>query len=615
MAKQIIEDNVWRSRLSSANRYHDQWESLFKCKILEKYYEGFQWEAQRQLDFSPYVINKVYETIQIKIAEFVPTFIKYLVQARPANSDFNLEGAAASSQLKEDVLNTIVWDARLNFHEEVELAYKDSFFRFGMMEVGYAADWIINPNVPKALLNKDADRQSQNRGGRRGPIPEELPVNERIYFKHIGARRFRVGGLDNKYLARCGWYGYFEWVDRDELLSMKGIMNRDKVETASIFAPDRDSSASDSQDETSDFDPDKRKTNAVKIWHIWETRSKQRLIILDAPTVTIFQRKYERGQLFDLRPDRRLLTEGFYPIPPVFHWLSPQDEINEIRDQLRNHRRRFVRKFQVLTGAITDTELEKFETGPDGALVKVDRENAIVPIENADLGTALTEAVQTSGDDLNQISGTSAEVRGVADRTTATQANIISQRSSVRGQKERDRFTAWLIGIGREVLLLVRDKFTIGTWAKLTSDPEENFLGEVKENSAAYKWVTTEDLRDGYDFNVDLDVTSMSVTAQQDEKQKFIEFLTLSTQFPQLAMSPKLIREAAYRVGYRNESVIKEMQKMALFTRAGQMNQLMSGAGPQAQGPGIAQQVNQQATPPNIEQTRNQIQNQIGQTQ
>ena len=614
MAKQIIEDNIWKGRLSSANRYHDAWEALFKCKILERYYEGFQWQSQRQLDFSPYVINKVYETIQIKIAEFVPTFIKYLVQARPANSDFNLEGAAASSQLKEDVLNTIVWDARLNFHEEVELAYKDSFFRFGIMEVGYAADWILNPNAPRELLGKDTDRQSTNRQKRK-LVPEELPVNERIYFKHIGARRFRVGGLDNKYLARCGWYGYFEWVDKDELLSMKHLMNRDKIESASIWTGDKDfDSNAKGQEETSDFDPDRRKNNALKIWHIWETRSKQRLIVLDTPVVTIFQRKYEREQLFDLRPDRRLLTEGFYPIPPVFHWLSPQDEINEIRDQLRNHRRRFVRKFQVLEGTIDDSELEKFETGPDGALVKVKRENAIVPIENADLGTALTEAVQTSGDDLNQISGTSAEVRGVADRTTATQANIISQRSSVRGQKERDRFTDWLIGIGREVLLLVRDKFTVGTWAKLTSDPGETFLGSVQENEAAYRWVTTEDLRDGYDFNVDLDVTSLSATAQQDEKQKFIEFLTLTTQFPQIAMSPKLIRETAYRVGYRNEGVIKEMQKMALFTQAGQMNRLMAAAGPQSQGPGIAQQVNQQATPPNIEQTRNQLQNQIGQT-
>ena len=609
MPKQIVEDQLWKTRISSANRYHDSWESLFKCKVLEKYYEGFQWKSQRQLDFSPYVINKVYETIQIKIATFVPTFLKYLVTARPANSQLNLEGAAASSQLKEDVLNTIIWDNKLNFHEEVELAYKDSFFRFGLLEVDYAANWIINPNAPKPTLNKDVNRD-QNRSGKRF-IPPQLPVNERVYFKHIGARRFRVGGLDNKYLSRCGWFGYYEWVDRDELLSMPKLMNRDKIEGSVPYTVDRDWQA---DGETSDFDPDnKRKYNAIKIWHIWDNVTKMRLIVLDAPVATIWQKKFTRIPLFDLRPDRRLLTEGFYPIPPVFHWLSPQDEINEIRDQLRNHRRRFIRKFQYRTGSVDDEEVEKFETGPDGGLIRTNNENAIVPIDNADLGNAIAEATQTSGDDLNQISGTSAEVRGVADRTTATQANIISQQSSLRGNKERDRLVDWLSGIGREVLLITRDRFTIGTWAKLTTDPGEDFLGTIKENSAAYQWVTTEDLNDGYDFAIDVDVTSLSVAAQQDEKQKFIEFLTLTTQFPQIALSPKLIREAAYRVGYRNETMIREMQKMALFQQAGRMNQLMQQAG--ANGQQMAQGVNQQQTPSNIEQTRNQIQNQLGVSQ
>lgn len=600
MPKQIVDDQIWKPRLVAANRYYDSWAHLFKCNTLDKYYEGFQWKSQQQLDFEPYTINKVYETIQIKIAQFVPTFIKYLVQARPANSQYDLESAALSSQLKEDVLNTLIWDNRLNFHQEVELAYKDSFFRFGMLEVGYAADWVLNPNVPKPLLNKDVDPHTNNKSKVRNQ-PPELPINERIYFKHIGAKRFRVGGIDNKYLGRCGWVGYFEWVNKDELLSMK-LMNKDKVESAQVYNSIESGS-------TQDYNPETPKTDALKIWHIWDNKSQQRLIILDSPCITIYQKKFKRLPLFDLRPDRRLLTEGFYPVPPAFHWLSPQNEINEIRDQLRNHRRRFVRKYQAVEGAVVDAEKEKFETGPDGALVTVKRENAISAIDAPDLGQAIQEATATSDDDLNRISGTSAEVRGVADRTTATQANIVNQRASTREQKERDRFVDWLIGIGEEALLICREKFTIGTWARLTSGSGENFLGEIQDNQAAFQWVSTEDLNDGYDFRIDIDVTTLSVSSQQEEKRKYLEFLTLTTQFPQIALSPILIRETAYRVGYRNEKIIKEMQKMALLHMMG------ATSGQPGQGQQIAQQVNAQQTPNTMDQIRNQLQNQLGQTQ
>ena len=124
----------------------------------------------------------------------------------------------------------------------------------------------------------------------------------------------------------------------------------------------------------------------------------------------------------------------------------------------------------------------------------------------------------------------------------------------------------------------------LGVWARLTTTNKEDLFQEVQENKPAYQWVTSEDLNDGYDFRIILDVTSLSADSQQVEKQKFMEFLALTTQFPQIAMSPTLIREAAYRVGYRNEKVIKEMQKMALLHQLSiykcrHSNKVWAGAG------------------------------------
>ena len=66
MAKQLVEDSIWSQRLTAADKYYKEWEGLFKCEILDKYYEGFQWKSQSELKYNPYTINKIYETIQIK---------------------------------------------------------------------------------------------------------------------------------------------------------------------------------------------------------------------------------------------------------------------------------------------------------------------------------------------------------------------------------------------------------------------------------------------------------------------------------------------------------------------------------------------------------------------
>jgi hypothetical protein len=595
MPQQIVEDSIWKDRIEVANRLYKKWESQFACEVLEKYYEGKQWANPGTGSDRKYVINKIYETIQIKLDSFIPTFPRYLVFPRAGASDYDLETAAISAQLKQDVLNTIVSNENEVFSEEIGMAYKDSFFRFGVIEVGYAADWILNPNAPKPLLNTDTSKQTQKPKIKKEP--PELPVNERIYFKHIPARTFRIGGMDHKYLHRCGWCGYYEWVDKNDLLALRGLKNRSKLET--IVGYGETSSYSDNSDRPSG--------SYIKIWHIWDNKSKMRLVVVDSPCVTISEKKFKRLNLFDFRPDKSLITNSFYPIPPVYHWISPQDEINETREQLKNHRRRFVRKFQVLLGSVDDEEIEKFETGPDGALITVKRENAITPIQNAELGISLDKAIITSSDDLNQISGTSSEVRGVADRTTATQAMIINQRASVRENAERDHITKWLTKIGREILLIVRDKFTLGIWAQITSDNRETFLGEIQTNLPSYQWVTSEDLNDNYDFRIDVDVTTLSAAIQEIEKRKFIEFNSIITQFPHILLSPILVREAAYRVGYRNEKVIQEMKKMAL------LQQYAAMSGGMANPPGNASQnVIASNTPNDIEQVRNQIQNQLG---
>lgn len=599
LSKQIIDDQIWSERLDEAESYYKHWEELFDCDLLDSYYEGRQWEDSEE--YKPYTINKFLETIQIKIANYVPTFPKFLVSSKPA-FEADLEAASTSAHLKGDLLNTISDDNKLHFSDEMEQAYKDSFFRFGIIEVGYEADWIHNPNAPRPLLGKDA-LKNPSFSERRKILeePPELPQNERVYVRHIPAKTFRIGGFDHKYLSRCGWCGYFDFVDKDELLALPKLLNRDKISNWAGGSTEADRSSHDGIG-------DKWRRKGIKIWRLWDLRAQIRVVVTADPTVTIFQRRFNRLPLFDFRPDKRLIVAGFYPIPPAFHWISPQIEYNETREMLRAHRRRFLRKFQVVGEYIDQIELEKFESGQDGSLIKVRRENAITPIQSADLGKAVEETAQIAADDLNRISGTSDESRGVADRTTATQATIVNQRTALRENKERDRVVKWFCEIGREIILIVRDNFTEKTIVRLTDPEGEVFGGSISESVKTFKAIRAEDLKDGYDFKIDVDLTSMSVAAAEDEKKKLYEFTAFLQQNPFVAFSPYLIREAAVRIGFRNEKAIKEFQQMALLMEMARMNQLQMAAGMTPGGQPA--QMMQQATPPAQQQIAQQISNQ-----
>lgn len=608
MAKQVIEDNVWRDRFTSANKYYKQWEGRFRCNELEKYYEGLQWMSQKVMGYYPYVINKYYELIQLKVSKYVPSFPNFILSPKPASAQWDFDTAAQTTQIKEDLLNTLIEDDRKHFTEEVEQAYKDSFFRFGLMEVGYSADWIENPNAEKPLLKKDTDKHAVGEKGRKVlDQPPELPLNERIFFKRVPAKTFRVGGLDHRYLDRCGWVGYYEFIEKDDLLSLK-IMNRHKVENASGTEPEPETESVDT--ENANF-----KHNALKIWRIWDNRAKVQLIVLDSPCVTLFQRTFKRIPLVDLRPDRRVITNGFYPIPPSYHWLSPQNEINETREQLRAHRRRFTRKFQCRRGTVDDAEIEKFETGPDGSLVQTDIDQAIQPINDANLGGAIQESIPLSQDDLNRISGSTSEEQGVADRTTATQAKIVDTRSSVRGSKDQDRIVTWFSRMGREALLIAQEKFVLGTWIQSNAQEGPTFGQDFQQQEKIFKWISSDDLNDGFDFKVDVDLTSISQSIQDLEKSKMLEFLSTLTQFPMVAFSPVLVTEIAYRIGYRNQRVIKEFQQMALLMELQRLQQLQAAAGggqPQApQNGNNGQQIVAGATPPAAQQIQQNMNNQL----
>jgi hypothetical protein len=88
---------------------------------------------------------------------------------------------------------------------------------------------------------------------------------------------------------------------------------------------------------------------------------------------------------------------------------------------------------------------------------------------------------------------------------------------------------------------------------------------------------------DGENFDVQISITSLSPMANEEEKKKLFELMTVLKEFPALAASPMMLTEVMDRIGYRNMKVRGELQNMAYLQMLG-VTQMMDQSSTMSQG-------------------------------
>lgn len=568
----------WGQRIHNANKYYTEWATTYKCDLLEQYFKGNQWKGRRDyltVNYNPYMLNLVYATIKDKLGSLVFQKPSFLLSPKPGGQDWNPDLAAQSANLKQDVLNTVIQNPNANFAKIAKRAARDSFFRFGLIEIGYAADW-RNPQKSEPLFSDHGEEISEKS---KIVSNEEVPINERFYFKRINPKRFRVSVSDAEDLENHEWCGYYDFYYTKTLRKTKGINFPKDYQDAMVSADFTDTNLFSGTENAPrpDFLRLLTEGEISRVWNIWDMTEKKRLLLLDDNFEELWSTDCDRLPFKDIRWDEQF--EGFYPVPPVFQWLSPQDDINEAREQTRSFRRRFTRKFQAKVGAIEDDEVQKFASGPDGIVVMVKEVDAITPIQNPEQGQTAENDLALAKDDFYTISGNSSNIQAT-DRQTATASKIVDARAQVRESSEQMDFSSWLCEIGRETLVQIQEYLVESLWIKYTTSPDQQAaLQDMQVQQAAYKQVHSQEIADGYDFEIDIDVMNQTPAAMQAQQQAFVTFTTLIHQFPELAMSPVLIRKAAMVSGMRDEKVIHQMQQVALLSMAAKAAQAAAGQG------------------------------------
>ena len=568
-------ENLWDQRISVGEKAKESWATEFEVKKILRYQEGKQWKnPQTPAPIEhPYVLNLVQSTIRIKLASLCFHNPEFILTPEPGFSNWNLDSAIRSAQLKQDALNSVIKQRKLKFARQLKRCAQDSFFMFGIMEPGYARDY-RNPRV-LAPLSASTEISAYSEDSKAKQIePEEISVMETLYFKRVNPMRFFTCVTDEQDLEDIEWYGYCDYYYTSQLEGVEGI-DKGKIREDSYAGSVSGARAVSSMDITEQMRAMLREGRVTKVYHIFDNVAKRRRL-LNSCGDELWSEPITRG-LIDLRWLYR--QDGFYPIPPVYSWLSPQDEINESRQQMRSYRRRFTNKYQVLKNKVDQEEIDKFTAGGEGTVIIVKEIDALTGIKNPQQTQQTTEDFIVSKDDFNQMSGTSSEARGVADQQTATQSKIIAMRTNIIESSEMLDFNNFVADCGRDALEIIIQNFEEPIWIKLTVDPAAPSPSyqpapELQAMQETYAQIWASQMDDGYDFTIRVNITDATPAALQQEQAAFQLFNSMLVQFPHLAMDGDLVRETAFKSGYRNEKVIEKMQAAILAQQ--QVQQLLA---------------------------------------
>ena len=193
------------------------------------------------------------------------------------------------------------------------------------------------------------------------------------------------------------------------------------------------------------------------------------------------------------------VPDHFYPMGELESIESLQLELNETRNQMMNHRKRFARKWVYAKDMFDEDGVRALESDVDNTMIPimgdVNPSNYIAPLPSIGTPPDMYNQSQLIEEDINTISGVSDYARGQPEsniRRTATEAAMIQDAANSRARDKLSKVESFLAECGEAIIALMQMFLTGDHVARLTS-------------VAGRAWVNYDSdyLQGSYDFEVE----------------------------------------------------------------------------------------------------------------
>lgn len=552
----------WEQRITDAKKVRDEWKSNFKVQTGIDYFEGQQNPGMPANEWIN--INKIYSHLQTQLPKLYSVDPYFYVKVKksheisvPAIIEMERRGT-----VRQAMLNYLKVELDLKAH--ARLAIQDAHFAFGVIKVRRASDLEQHPNAGEVVVDEEGNELTDEAGM---PLlyPDAIPVNERYELARVHPDDFlwdeEAGPLQDSW----SWVACHIQKTKQEALddprysnaavkSVKPKKKKDHEKNTGIVSRFVVDEASNEED-------------IIDIWEVYDLKKQEWLVIAeDGEKPLIKPRNLPPGiedhsfaiLRFTLR-DR-----SPYPIPPVFNAIDPQREMSLSRSMLMTHRKRFNRKYEVVTSKLEDEfmELEKLETGDDGTIIRVLANGAITPIKDAPLDQTNLLELRQLDNDIVEAMGTPDIARGIASSDSATEAGIMDARLGIREGDRMSMVVDFVRDVARKLDQLVQFHIDEDEAVKITGPQGEEWVTIKKDD---YEQIAGE-------FEYTVNVGASRPRLPDIERAQLTAFMSqVVIPFPQVLTQPAIVKQFAELFHIEDDAFIQALTVLGQQMMQGQL--------------------------------------------
>ena len=527
---------TWWKRRDAAIKMREEWETKYRVKDNYSY-----WRGQQRVDPIDGLGNRRAQINKIHpdVANQIPSLYYYYpfarVTAQPELADTPGTAIDEAMQLLQDTANHIIRIRSTRFKESTMLAMKEAFWAMGVVETGYTADFVDDPQAERPALKEQKDTEIDKKQ-REKPI-EQMSDDEvetalaterskvkgaRFYVRHIPSNQILVSVSDKPCIEDNDWIGYWEDLPLEDVKQSKAYKNAENLKPG-VPCGDDDSAKRAREADEAIGTPER-----VRIYKIWDLRTKEKLVLAHGHDKYLARVKYERLPLHFLRFD--IDPYHFWPYPPVYSKLGPQDEYNQSREYIRRERISRVGRYTYDEDAVEAEQARKFESNDLNIMIprKAGTTQPIEPVQQPSYSGEAIQALTLSDKEFQDVGGVGGDAR-IAQTKTATQAKIAEVKNQAQDSADRQTVAGWLASISNELLQLAIDNMLLNQWVAINVAPDSQFAPmEAQRVSQSYQLVTAQKLAAAanmVEWDLTVDMESLSPVSEEEKFQKWMQGL------------------------------------------------------------------------------------------
>ena len=413
----------------------------------------------------------------------------------------------------------------------------------------------------------------------------------RFYIKHIPSNQLLMSVSDKPNVEDNDWVGYWEDLPLEDVKASKAYTGTENLRPGGVDTEDEKTKRVREMDEAMGT------AERIRIYKIWDLRTKERLVLAHGHDKFLLRSKFKRLPLHFLRFD--IDPYHFWPYPPIYSKLGPQDEYNQSREYIRRERISRVGRYTYDEDAVEAEQARKFESNELNIMIprKAGTSQPIEPVQQPSYSGEAIQALTLSDKEFQDVGGVGGDAR-VSQQATATQAKIAAVKNQSQDNADRMIVSSWLSSITKELLELAIDHMVLAQWVAINVAPDSQYAPmEAQRVAQNYQQVTAQKLAAASNmvqWDLTVDMESLSPVSEEEKFQKWMQGLSFIGN-PGMAMvfayAPDLLKYTLQLMGLRSareqEMILNAMGQMVQAQQAQAQAAAAGGGSPPAQ-PGVS---------------------------